>query len=80
MMSEAVLASAITGALALIGSFTATYMQNNKTKALILYRLNEIEKKQDKHNSVIERTYILEEKMKTANHRIDNLEGAIKHV
>lgn len=79
-MSEAVLASAITGALALIGSFTATYMQNNKTKALILYRLNEIEKKQDKHNSVIERTYILEEKMKMANHRIDNLEGVIKHV
>lgn len=48
---------------------------------LVNYRLQELEKKVDKHNSVIERTYKLEqsvclidEKMKVANHRIDDLE------
>ena len=38
------------------------------------FRLEQLEKKVDKHNSVIERTFILEEKMKVANHRIEDLE------
>jgi hypothetical protein len=38
------------------------------------HRLKELEKKVDKHNNVIERMFILEEKMKVANHRILNLE------
>jgi len=41
------------------------------------YRLKELEKKVDKHNSIIERTYILEEKMKVANHRIEDLERRV---
>ena len=41
---------------------------------IIDYRVGQLEKKVDKHNSVIERTYILEEKMKVANHRIEDLE------
>ena len=48
---------------------------------LISYRLEELEKKVDKHNNLIERTYELEkqtatmsEKMSVANHRIDDLE------
>lgn len=45
------------------------------------YRLEQLEKKQDKHNTLIERTYKLEEeyaihdeKIRVANHRIDDLE------
>lgn len=48
---------------------------------LISYRLEELEKKVDKHNNLIERTYELEkvttqmqEKISVANHRIDDLE------
>lgn len=55
--------------------------QNSKTVALIDYRLEQLEKKVDKHNSVVERTYKLEEltalqeeKIKVANHRIEDLE------
>ncbi len=55
--------------------------QNNKTIALIDYKLNELTKRVDKHNNVIERTYRLEEitalqdeRIKVANHRIDDLE------
>ena len=76
-MSESILVALITGGLSLLG----VYLSNRKSAALIEYRLQELEKKQDKHNQVIERTYaledranILEEKMKVANHRIDDLE------
>ena len=48
---------------------------------LTTYRLEQLEKKVDKHNSVIDRTYKLEEKcmlydekFSVANHRIDDLE------
>lgn len=59
--------------------------QNCKTVALINYRLEQLEKKVDKHNSVVERTYkleklasIQEEKIKVANHRIEDLENLEK--
>lgn len=58
-----------------------TKQQHNKTIALIDYKLEELTKRVDKHNNVIERTYKLEkltslqeEKIKVANHRIDDLE------
>ena len=38
------------------------------------YRIEQLEKKVEKHNSIVERTYILEEKVKVANHRIEDLE------
>ena len=45
-----------------------------KHDELQAYRIEQLERKQDKHNNLIERTYILEEKVKVANHRIDELE------
>lgn len=52
-----------------------------KHDELQAYRIEQLEKKQDKHNNLIERTYKLEEragvseeKIKVANHRIDDLE------
>ena len=48
-------------------------------------KLISIEKKQDKHNSVVERTYLLEsrtdvqeEQIKVINHRIEDLEHEYK--
>lgn len=77
--------SIIVGALALIGTLAGSYLSNRKTTALISYRLEQLEKKQDKHNTLIERTYKLEEdvaiqaeKIKVANHRIDDLEKAVE--
>lgn len=37
-------------------------------------RIGSLTDKVEKHNSVMERTYRLEEKMKVANHRLDDLE------
>ena len=56
-MSEAIISALISGAVTLI----VCLITQSKTRALIIYRLEELEKKQDKHNSVIERTYKLEQ-------------------
>ncbi len=78
----------ITGAVAIIVSLISglfqmrqVQKQNDKTVALIDYKLDELTKRVDKHNSVVERTYKLEEltalqeeKIKVANHRINDLE------
>lgn len=57
-MSDSIIVAVITGAFALLG----TYLANRKSASLIEYRLSELEKKVDRHNSVVERTYKLEEK------------------
>lgn len=87
-MDSTILASIITGAVAIAVCMINNHFQNIKsTKAhndnivLISYRLKQLEAKVDKHNNLIDRTYelerradVLEEKQKTANHRIDDLE------
>lgn len=78
---ETLISNIITGIVAITTCLITQGMSNSKTRALIEYRLMELEKKQDRHNDVIERTYKLEEvtalheeKIKVANHRIDDLE------
>lgn len=72
----------IVGVLSLIGTLAGTYFANRKSSALIAYRLELLEKKVDKHNSVVARTFkleeqaaVFEEKIKVANHRIEDLEN-----
>lgn len=76
-----IIVAVISAGCALVGSCIANYLQNNKTTALILYRLEELEKKQDKHNNLIERQFRLEERVgvletreKVSEHRIEDLE------
>ena len=69
-MSENITIALITllgsGIGSLIGILTSAKLTN--------YRIEQLEKKVDKHNSVMERTCLLEEQMKVANHRISDLE------
>ena len=71
----------IIGILSLIGTLVGAYFANRRSAALIAYRIEELEKKVNRHNQVIERTYkleeqgmLLEERVKVANGRIDKLE------
>ncbi len=73
--------SIIVAVLSLAGTLLGAYLANRKSAAIIAYRLEELEKRVDKHNKVVERTYkleereaLLEEKIKVANHRLDDLE------
>lgn len=74
---SAALATVIVGVLSLLGTLVGSW----GGMKLISYRIEQLEKKVEKHNSVIERTYKLEEvqkvqeeQIKVANHRIDDLE------
>ena len=60
--------------LSLIGTLAGSFGGTQ----LIKYRIEQLEKKVEKNNSVVERTFLLEEKMKVANHRIEDLEGKVE--
>lgn len=67
-------------------SFLGTAVGSFSGVKLISYRLEQLEKKVEKHNNIIERTYKLEEnqslifeKLKVEEHRIDDLEDDLKN-
>lgn len=71
----------ITGVVAIAVCMLNNYFQNRKSTALIEYKIDELSKRVDKHNSIIDRTYkleesvsVLQEKVKVENHRIEDLE------
>lgn len=80
---ETILAAVISGAVTMVVCLLNNHAQAEKTRALRDYRLSELEKKVDKHNHLVERTFRLEgdmevvhEQIKVANHRIEDLEKA----
>lgn len=79
-MTEGIIAAIIAGFSSLIGSAIVAYFTQGKT----IYRIEQLEKKQDIHNKLIERMYAVEdrcnvtdEKIKVVNHRIEDLENHI---
>jgi hypothetical protein len=55
-------------------SFLGTLVGSFGGMRLMSYRIQQLERKVDKHNNFAERIPIIEEKMKVVNHRINNLE------
>ena len=81
-MSESVLVAL----LALLGTLGGTFGGILTANKLTNYRIEQLEKKVEKHNKVVERVYILEkneavmdEEIKVANHRIEDLEKQMQH-
>ena len=70
---ETVLAAAVSGVVTLVICLVQNHAQAEKTRALLDYRLRELERKQDKHNSLMERTFRLEGKMDEVSHEIVDL-------
>ena len=70
---ETVLAAAVSGAVTLAVCLVQNHAQAEKTRALLDYRLSELEKKQDKHNNLMERTFRLEGKVDEVIHEIVDL-------
>lgn len=60
----------------LIGTALGTF---GGTK-LMSYRIEQLERKVEKHNSVVERMAVMENKMTVADHRISDLEGEVKSI
>lgn len=55
--------------LSLIGTFVGSF----SGMKLMSYRIEQLEKKVDKHNHFAERMPVVEEQIKVINHRIDDL-------
>lgn len=76
-MTEAIIVALITGFFSFIG----VYASNRKSAALLEFRIKALEQKVEAHNNLVERMYaaeekqaITDEKIKVANHRLDDLE------
>lgn len=69
-MTEGIIIAVITAAVSIFGNL----ITNSKSTNIITYRISQLEKKQDKNNSLIERMVKVEQSVKSAHHRIDELE------
>ena len=76
-MSETIIVALLSLAGTLIGSLFGILAANK----LVVYRIEQLEKKVEKHNNVLERVYVLEkddavikEDLKVVNHRIEDRE------
>jgi len=68
-MSETI----IVGLLSLIGTVVGTFGGILTANKLITYRIERLEATVNKHNSIIERTYVLEGQMNEVQHDIKDL-------
>ena len=72
-MSPAV-ATILGAAVAALASIAVCVLNNNRQNAVMFYRLEELEKKVEKHNDLVERMALAEEKLKAAGRRLEGLE------
>ena len=84
---ETIISACISAGVTLLVCVITNRGQQEKTRALLEYKMEELTKRVDKHNNVIERTYRLEEaakineeKIKVANHRIEDVERKVEQI
>lgn len=65
-MTDTVIVALLSFAGTLLGSFSGM--------KLMSYRIEQLEKKVEKHNNFAERIPLVEEKIKVINHRLEDLE------
>ena len=61
--------------LSLVGTLGGTFGGILTSAKLTNYRIEQLEKKVEKHNNFAERIPVLEEKIKVEEHRIEDLEA-----
>jgi len=75
-MDSTIITGLIAGGSAIISALISALISSGVTK----YRLSQLEKKVEKHNNVIERTYQLEERQAVITERIDLMREEIKEL
>jgi hypothetical protein len=80
-----IIVTVITGLVAIVTCTINSKHQSEVTRELTEYKIDELTKRVDKHNHVIQRTYALEqheavinEQIKVINHRLQDLEDVGK--
>ena len=73
MLSEAILIALIVGGLSLTGTIITNLISSGKMQ----YRIEQLEKKMDKHNSLVERMITVEQCGKELTRRIEHIEDTL---
>lgn len=64
----------IVAVITVIGVIISNYFSNNSTRKLILYRIDQLEHKVNKHNNLIDRVYHLENRENIIETKLERLE------
>lgn len=64
----------IVALIGVLGTFAGSYFTNRKSMALIVYRLEQLEEKVNKHNNLITRMYEAETNIKVLEEEVKNLQ------
>ena len=72
-MDTEVIVALVAFAGTLIGTFGGILTSSHLTN----YRIEQLEKKVDKHNNFAQRIPVIEEQIKDTNHRLDGLERGV---
>lgn len=67
--------SVIVAVISLIGTFVGAWTGVRQANKLVNYRIDQLEEKVDKHNSLVERMAAVEQSAKSAHKRIDQWTG-----
>lgn len=66
----------LTALLSLVGTLAGTFGGIVTGSRLTNYRIEQLEKKVEKHNNLVERTYKIEERLAVQDEKIHDLEAA----
>lgn len=70
----------IVAVISLLGTMFGSLAGIMRANNLVTYRISELEKKVDKHNSIIERVSLLEQDSETQWKRLDELRETLEEV
>lgn len=62
--------------IAFAGTLVGAFMANNKT----LYRIEQLEKKVEKHNNLVERMAVVQNTLKSQQHQIDEIREELQNI
>ena len=68
-MSERIIVALI----GVLGTFAGSFFTNRQSMALIMYRLEQLEEKVNKHNNLIDRMYKAETNIEVIQEEVNNL-------
>lgn len=69
----------IVAVITVIGVIISNYFSNNSTRKLIVYRIDQLEHKVNKHNNLIDRMYKLEDRENIIETKLERLEKNERH-
>ena len=73
---QQIIIAVIIGLCVAVPSIITTLSSNKKNNDLIIYRINELEKKVSKHNNVVERMYEAEKNITLLQNEVNDIKSA----